>query len=96
MFKNFISKRKTRKEAEKVLKVCTAPLIEFKLTLMDGASVTTHGEAINLLIDALGEEVATEWHAEYMNQVDALAKKAVKDLENLIKAEKGKRSANKC
>lgn len=92
MFKKILNKRKTRKEAEKVLKACTAPLIEFKLTLMDGANVITHSEAINLLIDALGEEVATEWHAEYMNQVDALAKKAVKDLENLIKAEKEKRN----
>lgn len=91
MLKKFINKRKTRKETERVVKACTTPIIEFKLTLMDGASVTTHGEAINLLIDALGEEVATEWHAEYMNQVDALAKKAVKDLENLIKAEKEKK-----
>lgn len=95
MFKNFLNKRKTRKETERVVRACTTPIIEFKLTLMDGANVITHSEAINLLVDALGEDTATEWHAKYMNKVNALAEEAVKELEELVKAEK-KRSATKC
>ena len=87
-----VKKIKKKKDAAKVVKACSSPLIELKLSLIDGASVKTNGEAIKLLVDALGEDTATEWHAEYMNQVDALAKKAVKDLENLIKAEKEKRN----
>lgn len=90
-FFNYCKDIKTKKDAAKVVKACSSPLIELKLSLIDGASVKTNGEAINLLVDALGEEKAIQWHSEYFNKANELANMAIEDLEQLVREAKSTR-----
>lgn len=91
MLKKFLNNFRVKKDSDRVVKACASPLIELKISLIDGATVQTNGEAIKLLVDALGEEKATKWHADYVNQINELAKKAIEDLEQLVKDEKSSR-----
>lgn len=86
-----VKKIKEKKDAAKVVKACSTPLIELKLSLIDGALVKTNGEAIKLLVDALGEEKAIQWHSNYFNRANELANMAIKDLELLVSEAKSNR-----
>lgn len=85
------------KQTKEIINVAKAPLIGVAITIADGATVTTTARAMKMIIDAIGEDKAVEWHSKYMDKFNKLTKQCYEELEDVIrqaKAEKCKNDTN--
>ena len=92
--KKSLSQRHITKQTKELVDIVKAPLIGVAITIADGATVTTTARSMKMIIDAVGEDRAVNWHAKYMDKFNKLTKQCYEELEDIIKQAKAEQSKN--
>lgn len=92
--KKSLPQKHITKQIKEVVEITKAPLIGVAITIADGATVTTTARAMKMVIDAVGENRAVEWHSKYMDKFNKLTKKCYDELENVIRQAKAEKCKN--
>ena len=90
--KKSLPQKHITKQTKEIVEVAKAPLIGVAITIADGATVTTTARAMKMVIDAVGEDKAVEWHSKYMEKFNKLTKQCYDELEDIIVQAKAKMS----